>query len=230
MESLTAPSPLRLTGVLDPRLSRWLWLVKMFLAIPHFVLLAVLWAAFIGVTLIAGVAILITGRYPRALFDFAVGVMRWNWRVGFYVHAALGTDRYPPFSLSADATIDYPAALDVAYPERLSRGLVLVKWLLAIPQLIVVGLLCAVIMLYPVPALNELGGEAALGGGYSVINLLVVIAGFFLLITGTYPRSFFDFLMGINRWIHRVLVYVAFLSDTYPPFRLDAGATEKADS
>jgi hypothetical protein len=230
MESLTAPSPLRLTGVLDPRLSRWLWLVKMFLAIPHFVVLAVLWAAFIGVTLIAGVAILITGRYPRPLFDFAVGVMRWNWRVGFYVHAALGTDRYPPFSLSADAAIDYPAALDVAYPERLSRGLVLVKWLLAIPQLIVVGLLCAVIMLYPVPALNELGGEAALGGGYSVINLLVVIAGFFLLITGTYPRSFFDFLMGINRWIHRVLVYVAFLSDTYPPFRLDAGATEKADS
>jgi hypothetical protein len=232
MDSLATPSPLRLTGDLDPRLSRWLWLVKMFLAIPHFVVLAVLWAAFIVVTLIAGVAILITGRYPRPLFDFAVGVMRWNWRVGFYVHAALGTDRYPPFSLSADAPsgAEYPAALDVAYPDRLSRGLVLVKWLLAIPHLIVVGLLCAVIMLYPVPALNELGGEAALVGGYSVINLLVVIAGFFLLITGTYPRSFFDFLMGINRWNYRVLAYVALQSDTYPPFRLDAGPTEKADS
>jgi hypothetical protein len=223
MESLKTTSPLRLTGVLDSRLSRWLWLVKMFLAVPHFLVLAVLWAAFVVVTLIAGVAILITGRYPRPLFDFAVGVMRWNWRVGFYVHAALGTDRYPPFSLSEG---DYPAHLDVAYPERLSRGLVLVKWLLAIPHLIVVGLLCSIIMLYPVPALNELGGEAALVGGYSVINLLVVIAGFFLLITGEYPRSFFDFLMGINRWTHRVLVYVAFLSDSYPPFRLDAGATE----
>lgn len=230
MESRNSASPLRLTGVLDSRLSRWLWLVKMFLAIPHFVVLAVLGAAFLVVTPIAGVAVLITGRYPRPLFDFAVGVMRWNWRVGFYVHAALGTDRYPPFSLSADAGAEYPAALEVAYPERLSRGLVLVKWLLAIPHLIVVGLLCSIIMLYPVPALNELGSESALVGGYSVINLLVVIAGFFLLVTGSYPRSYFDFLMGINRWIYRVVVYVALLSDSYPPFRLDAGPTEPLEN
>jgi hypothetical protein len=221
--SVQAASPLQLTGHLDPRLSRWLWLVKMFLAIPHFVILAVLWAGFIVATFVAGIAILITGRYPRALFDFTVGVMRWDWRVGFYVFAALGTDRYPPFSL---APADYPATLDVAYPERLSRGLVLVKWVLAIPHLIVVGLLGYTLMLYPIPALNELSGDSIVLGGYSVLNLLVVIAGFFLLITGWYPASLFDFLVGLSRWGNRTLVYVALMSDQYPPFRLDAGPTE----
>jgi len=216
-------SSLRLTGPLDPRLSRWLWLVKMILAIPHFVVLVALWAAFLVVTVIAWFAILFTGRYPRPLFDFTVGVLRWNWRVGFYVYAALGTDRYPPFSLSQG---DYPAELEVAYPERLSRGLVLVKWLLAVPHLIVVALLTADIMLYPIPALNDLAGGMQLAGGYSVLNLLVVIAGFFLLITGRHPVTLFDFLMGINRWVYRLLAYVALMSDDYPPFRLDAGATE----
>jgi len=220
-------SSLRLTGPLDPRLSRWLWLVKMILAIPHFVVLVALWAAFLVVTVIAWFAILFTGRYPRPLFDFTVGVLRWNWRVGFYVYAALGTDRYPPFSLSQG---DYPAELEVAYPERLSRGLVLVKWLLAVPHLIVVALLTADIMLYPIPALNDLAGGMQLAGGYSVLNLLVVIAGFFLLITGRHPVALFDFLMGINRWVYRLLAYVALMSDDYPPFRLDAGATEPTEN
>ena len=139
--------PVRLTGELDPNLSRWLWLVKMFLAIPHYVVLAFLWIAFVVSTVIAGFAIVFTGRYPRSLFDFNVGVLRWNWRVGFYVYAALGTDRYPPFTL---ARSDYPAEFDVAYPEHLSRGLVLVKWLLAIPHLIIVGLIVADLLRYPV--------------------------------------------------------------------------------
>lgn len=216
-------SALALTGRLDVRHSRWLWLLKMITAVPHFIVLVGLWLAFIVVTVVAGVAILITSRYPRPLFDLNVGILRWNWRVGFYSWAALGTDRYPPFAL---ADREYPASLEVAYPARLSRGLVLVKWLLALPHLIIVGLFVATIMLYPIAALNELGGDVQLAGGYSVLNLLVVIAGFFLLVTGKYPASQFDFLMGINRWMHRVVIYVGLMTDDYPPFRLDAGPTE----
>lgn len=216
-------SPLALTGHLDSRQTRWLWLFKMITAVPHFVVLTALWVTFIVLTLVAGVAILFTGRYPRSLFALNAGILRWNWRVGFYGWAMIGTDTYPPFTL---ARVDYPADLELTYPETMSRGLMLVKWLLAMPHLIIVGLIAGTIMLYPIAALNELGGETQFLGGYSVLNLLVVLAGFFLLITGSYPASFFDFLMGINRWMHRVLIYVALMTDEYPPFRLDAGATE----
>src|SRR5665647_3214877 len=139
-------SPLTLTGELAPNLSRWLWLVKMFLAIPHFLILAILWVPFIVTSLIAGAAILFTGRYPRALFDFNESVLRWNWRVGFYVYAGLGTDTYPPFTF---ARTDYPADLGVHYPERMSKPLVLVKWLLAAPHLVAVALIMADLLIYP---------------------------------------------------------------------------------
>src|SRR5512134_264404 len=134
------PYPVRIEGKLDPGLSRWLWLVKWLLAIPHYIVLLFLWLAFVVLTFVAFFAILVTGRYPKGMFDFNVGVLRWTWRVAFYSYAALGTDRYPPFTL--DEVPDYPATLSLAYPERLSRGLVLVKWwLLAIPHYIVVGVL-----------------------------------------------------------------------------------------
>jgi Domain of unknown function (DUF4389) len=219
-----AAYPVRLTGEPDTKLSRWLWLVKMFLAIPHYIVLACLLVVFILTTVFAGFAILFTGRYPRALFDFNVGILRWNWRVGFYVYAAIGTDRYPPFSL---ARSDYPATFEVEYPERLSHGLVLVKsWLLAIPHLVVIGLIAADILSYPWVSGSAFTSGPVPLGGYSVLNLLVVIAGFFLLITGKYPSGMFDLLLGISRWFYRVLVYVAFMRDEYPPFRLDQGAHE----
>jgi hypothetical protein len=78
------PYPARLDGQLDPALSRWLWLVKWLLAVPHLVVLFFLWFAVTVLTVVAGFAILFTGRYPRAIFDFNVGVMRWSWRVSFY--------------------------------------------------------------------------------------------------------------------------------------------------
>jgi len=184
-------------------LSPALWLVKWFLLIPHFIVLPFLWLGFGVSWFLALFAILFTGRYPRGLFDYNVGVMRWTWRVAFYGYEALGTDRYPPFTLQPGG---YPADLEVPYPERLSQGLVLVKWwLLAIPHYIVIGILQ--------------GG----GGFYSwgLVVILTLFAGVTLLFTGKYPNDLFRLIVGMNRWAFRVFAYAALMTDQYPPFRLD---------
>jgi hypothetical protein len=217
METNTSAYPLRLTGELAPKLSRGLWLVKWLLAIPHFVLLFFLWIAFVGVSVIAFFAILFTGRYPKGLFAFNVGVLRWSWRVGFYSYSALGTDKYPPFTLKD--VPDYPARLDVDYPQSLSRGLVLVKWwLLAIPHYLVIAVFSGGAW-----AATESEWMWSSGG---LVGLLVLFAGVVLLFTGRYPRSLYDFVLGMNRWIFRVAAYAALMIDVYPPFRLDMGGSE----
>ena len=91
--------PVRVDGELSPELSRWLWLVKWVLIIPHAIVLAFLWLAFLVLTLVAFFAILFTGRFPRGMFDFLVGVGRWTTRVVAYAHIMV-TDQYPPFRLA----------------------------------------------------------------------------------------------------------------------------------
>ncbi len=218
--------PVRLTGRLDEPLSRWLWLVKWLLAIPHFVVLVFLWIVVLALTIVAFFAILFTGRYPKGIFDFNLGVMRWSWRVAFYATGALGTDRYPPFSL--DRSVDYPASLDVAYPGELSRGLVLVKWwLLAIPHYVIVGIIGSGFWLGVLRFDGDRWSPAGWGTwGGGLLGILVLIAGVRLLFTGRYPREMFGLVMGFNRWVFRVAAYALLMTDVYPPFRLDQGADE----
>jgi hypothetical protein len=193
--------------------------VKWFLAIPHWFILAFLWLGFLVVSIIAFFAILFTARYPKGLFRYNVGVLRWTWRVVYFATSGIGTDRYPPFTL---ASTDYPATLEIEYPERLSRGLVLVKWwLLAIPHYIIVGFFVG-------------GGWYASAGdeewrgatGPGLIGWLSIFAGVALLFTSRYPRRLFDFVMGMNRWVYRVIAYAALMTDRYPPFALDQGEAE----
>jgi Domain of unknown function (DUF4389) len=217
--------PVRVEGRLDPSVSRWLWLVKWLLAIPHFVVLFFLFIAFVLLTIVAFFAILITGRYPRSIFDFNVGVLRWAWRVAYYSYGALGTDRYPPFTLAA--VPDYPASVEVDYPERLSRGLVLVKWwLLAIPHYLVLDILLGGGGVGWNSGWDDGGDEWRWGGGPGLIGLLVFFAGVALLFTARYPRGIFDFVLGLDRWVLRVVAYSALMTDVYPPFRLDQGEEE----
>ena len=194
--------PVTLRGELTQPPARGWWLLKWLLGIPHYIILVFLWIAFVVVALIAFFAILFTGKYPRGLFDFNAGVLRWSWRVGFYSYQALGTDKYPPFSLEPDD--NYPADLTIEYPEKLSRGLVLVKWwLLAIPQYIIVSIF--------------MGGGEGVGG---LVFVLAIIAAIVLLFTGKYPESIFKLVVGMNRWAFRVYAYASLMTDEYPPFRL----------
>jgi hypothetical protein len=202
--------PARIEGELEPQLSRWLWLVKWLLAIPHYVCLVFLWIAYVVLTIVAFFAVLFTGRYPRGIFDFNVGVLRWTWRVAFYSYSALATDRYPPFTLG-EAT-DYPARLSVDYPEWHRRGLPLIGWwLLGIPQYLIAGIL---------------GGSTAGWHEGGLISILVFVAAVLVLFRRTYPQGIFDLVMGFNRWVFRVAVYGSLMTPVYPPFQLDQGGTE----
>jgi hypothetical protein len=196
--------PVSIRGELTEPPGRGWWLLKWLLAIPHYIILVFLWIAFCVVWVIAFFAILFTAKYPRSLFNFNEGVLRWTWRVGFYSYQVLGTDKYPPFTLKS---VDYPADLEIAYPERLSRGLVLVKWwLLAIPHYIIVAFF------------QGGGGERSRGVGLTTI--LAIFAAVVLLFTGKYPEDIFKLVVGMNRWSYRVAAYAALMTDRYPPFRL----------
>jgi hypothetical protein len=212
----TTSYPVRLEGELEPNLGRWLWLVKWFLLIPHLIVLGFLWSAFVVLTVVAFVTQLRGGRYPRWIFDFNLGVLRWTWRVNFYGYGALGTDHYPPFTLGTAP--DYPARLEIDYPEeQLTGRSLLAAWLAGVPQYVIAGILGG-------------GAGVAWAAEHSIftglIGILVLVAALALALEGGYPRSVFDYVVGLNRWVIRVVAYGTLLTTAYPPFLLDKGERE----
>ena len=200
MAAQTKAYPVHLRGELTIPPSRWVWIFKGLLIIPHIFVLIFLSIASFVLTVIAFFAILFTGKYPKGMFDFNVGVFRWGWRVSFYSFSALGTDKYPAFSLEKDPS--YPADLEVEYPEKLKNGMVLVKWLLAIPHLIIIGIFQG-------------------GRGWGLTLVLTIVNAVILLFTGKMNDDIFKLIMGLNRWTYRVYAYVFLMRDEYPPFKLD---------
>jgi hypothetical protein len=205
MDSVDEPvgrdDPVRVRSNIDAP-SRRLWLVKWCaLAVPHYPILIGLYLLYPLVTIAAGVAILFTGRYPRPLFDFNVGVLRWSWRLMNYRFPMNSTDKYPPFTLAS--VPDYPADLEVDYPQGLTnRTVLLQRWLLGLPQII----LCWAMEPF--------------------LQTLCVVNAVWLLCIGTINQGMFDLLMGIVRWRYRVAVYVSLMRDEYPPFRMDLGSVQ----
>lgn len=185
-----AAYPVHADAAWQEEYSRFLPLVKWLLAIPHFLVLIVLGIGAMFAILFAAIAILLTRRYPRGLFDYVVGVYRWGWRLGAYL--LLISDRYPPFSLADDP--DYPARLEIAYPEEVDRWRPFVQWLLAIPFLLIASVL------------------------QNLAHLLVLFAFFTILFTKRFPRGMFDLLLVAMRWSVRGNAYAHFMVTRYPPF------------
>jgi len=170
------------------KLSRLLIFVKWLLAIPHYLVLYVLGIVAIFVYLLAFVATLGGGSYPRALFDFFVGYERWRLRLTAYIF--LQTDKYPPFGFEDDPS--YPVRLEVQYPQRVARWRPLLTWLFAIPA----GIVALVLMF--------------------LAEVVTLLAFFAILITGEYPEAMFDFVTGAIRLTTKTTFYLLWISPEYP--------------
>ena len=170
--------------------SRFMPLIKWLLVIPHAFVLVLLGIAAMIAIFIGFFAVLISGRYPRPLFEVVLAAYRYGWRVGAYVY--LMADRYPPFTFGPAP--DYPARLDIAYPEAgVERWRPLAAWLLAIPYLFVAGALL------------------------TVTGVLTFFAFFTILFTKRYPAGMFDLALVPMRWQQRGNAYAHFMVTRYPP-------------
>jgi hypothetical protein len=172
--------------------------IRYVLLIPQFI---VLWlVSIVGGLLyfIATFAILFTGRFPQGMFNFVAGWQRWNNRVSAYMFGL--ADGYPPFTTEHR---DYPVTYEAAYPEKSNRILnfplfgLYIKAILLFPHLLV---LAALIM---------------------IALVVLFIAQFAVLFTGSFPQGMYKFMAGVMRWSARVYGYMYALTDRYPPFSLE---------
>jgi hypothetical protein len=173
-------------------------LIRSLILIPHFVILYLFQYLAAILYLIATVAILFTGRYPEGLFRFYVGYLRWT--TNAYANLVGVVDKYPPFS--TDPQEGYPVVLEVDYVERYSRILnfpvfgLIIKAILLIPHYIVIFFLALAAF------------------------VVIFIAQFAILFTGSFPEGMHRFLVGVGRWNTRITGYLYALTDKYPPFSL----------
>ena len=176
--------------------ARWRVIGNPIMAIPLMLYMYVLSAVLGVVTFIAWWAILFTGSYPEQMFGFAVGVMRFQWRVGtFYTFMR---EPYPTFSLVTTVAdpADDPATFSVPYPQKLSRGLIFIKVFLLIPVFFVLFILGI--------------------GAY-----VVLVIGFFgVLFTGKWPAGMRKYIIGVARLGFRATAYYYLLTDVYPGFSI----------
>ena len=193
--------PVTLTIEYPDRLSRGLVILKVlfgywYVGIPHGICLWLYEIAVGIVTFIAFWAILFTGKYPKGMFDFVVGYNRWSNNVYAYYTYFL-VDENPPFT--GEQNVSYPVTLDVEYPDRLSRGWVVLKALFGWLYVGIPHGICLV--LYGI-----------------AVSIVVFIAFWAILFTAKYPKGMFDFVVGFMRWSLNVSAYLGLLRDEYPPF------------
>ena len=184
------PYPVRLEASRQAEYNRFLPLIKWLIALPHYIVLLFLGIGALFAVLIAFFAVLITGRFPRGLWDYVTGVHRWAMRVVAYVF--LLTDEYPPFSLQDDPA--YPVRVEFDYPEHVNRWRPLVHWLLIIPYAFVAG-----ILIY-------------------VAEIVAFIGIFVILFTANLPQGMFNLILNPLRWQVRSNAYAGFVVTRYPPF------------
>ena len=191
----TFPMQLELNSPLE--IARWRPFLQGIMAFPHFV---VLWGLNIAAGVVAFIswwAILFSGNMPEGLFNFLAMHQRYQWRVMSYV--MFMREQYPAFDFTTSAQDPGgdPATLSVQPAAKLSRGLIFIKWLLVIPQFFVlmfVGLATYVVL---------------------------IVAFFAVLFTGSWPEGMRRFVVGVQRWGNRVYMYMYLMTDQYPPFSMN---------
>ena len=165
-----------------------------YIILPHFFILFFisLWGSILS--FIAFWVVLFTGRYPESMFEYQVQLLRWQIRVNARMSNL--ADDYPSFGLTAK---DDHVSLEVPYPERISRGLLLLRVFFGVVYVIV-------------PHFFILFFRVIWG------SILTFLAWFMVLFTKRFPASWHEFLVGTIRWNTRVTLYMSFMTDDYPPF------------